>query len=69
MANILDGIVVYTPESNSQTATPVASASRTQTSVIKDNSYLDTTSFQERKAQMIREARERYIQKHGLKNC
>lgn len=68
MANILDGIVVYTPESNPQT-TSVASASKTQTSVIKDNSYLGTISFQERKAQMIREARERYIQKHGLKNC
>lgn len=69
IANILDGVVAYTPEPNSQTATSVASASKTQTSVTKDNSCLGTSSFQERKAQMIKEARERYIQKFGLNNC
>lgn len=69
IANILDGIVAYTPEPSSRTTTPVASASRTQTNTTKDNSCLGTSSFQERKAQMIREARERYIQKHGLTYC
>lgn len=70
IANILDGIVVYTPEpNNTRMTTPVASASKNQTSAKKDNNSFGTSSFQERKAQMIKEARERYIQKHGLKNC
>ncbi|XP_076381647.1 lipid droplet-regulating VLDL assembly factor AUP1 [Megalopta genalis] len=69
IANILDGIVTYTPELSQTSVAPSASRNQVQTSMIKDNSNLGTTSFQERKAKMIREARERYIQKHGLKNC
>ncbi|XP_076662176.1 lipid droplet-regulating VLDL assembly factor AUP1-like isoform X1 [Halictus rubicundus] len=69
IANILDGIVTYTPELSQTNVTPSALCNQIQTSTIKDNSNLGTPSFQERKAKMIREARERYIQKHGLKNC
>lgn len=69
IANILDDIVTYTPEPNPPAATAVISQSRAQTSTAKDNSTLRVSSFQERKAKMIREARERYIQKHGLTNC
>ncbi|XP_043259718.1 lipid droplet-regulating VLDL assembly factor AUP1-like [Colletes gigas] len=69
IANILDGIVTYTPESTQTTITPSASYNQLQTSTIKDNSNLGSSSFQERKAKMIKEARERYIQKHGLKMC
>ncbi|OAD62891.1 Ancient ubiquitous protein 1 [Eufriesea mexicana] len=68
IANILDGIVTYTPDS-SQTVTRSASLNQLQKNTVKDNSNLGSSSFQERKAKMIREARERYIQKHGLKNC
>ncbi|XP_054013949.1 lipid droplet-regulating VLDL assembly factor AUP1-like [Hylaeus anthracinus] len=69
IANILDGIVTYTPESTQTIVTPSASYNQLQTSSVKDNSNLGSSSFQERKAKMIKEARERYIQKHGLKNC
>ncbi|XP_031825854.1 lipid droplet-regulating VLDL assembly factor AUP1-like [Nomia melanderi] len=69
IANILDGIVTYTPELSQTSVAPSASCNQVQTSMVKDNSNLGTSSFQERKAKMIREARERYIQKHGLKNC
>ena len=68
IANILDGIVTYTPDS-SQTVTRSASLNQLQKSTVKDNSNVGSSSFQERKIKMIREARERYIQKHGLKNC
>lgn len=68
IANILDGIVTYTPDS-SQIITRSAPLNQLQKSTVKDNSNLGSSSFQERKAKMIREARERYIQKHGLKNC
>lgn len=68
IANILDGIVTYTPE-----AAP-ANVPRAETSVgkvargaTKENA--GSLSFEERKAKMIREARERYIQKHGLVDC
>ncbi|XP_043529304.1 lipid droplet-regulating VLDL assembly factor AUP1-like [Frieseomelitta varia] len=68
IANILDGIVTYTPDS-SQTVTRSASLNQLQKSTVKDSSNVGSSSFQERKIKMIREARERYIQKHGLKNC
>ncbi|XP_050477140.1 lipid droplet-regulating VLDL assembly factor AUP1-like [Bombus huntii] len=68
IANILDGIVTYTPDS-SQTVTRTASLNQLQKSTVKDNSNVGSSSFQERKIKMLREARERYIQKHGLKNC
>ncbi|CAK9816817.1 Lipid droplet-regulating VLDL assembly factor AUP1 [Anthophora plagiata] len=68
IANILDGIVTYTPES-SQTVTSSTSLNQLQKSTVKATSNLGTSSFQERKAKMIREAWERYVQKHGLKNC
>ena len=69
IANILDGIVTYTPESTQTPVTPPVSFNQPQTGTVKDNSNVGSSSFQERKARMIREARERYIQKHGLKNC
>ncbi|CAL7943344.1 unnamed protein product [Xylocopa violacea] len=68
IANILDGIVTYTPDS-SQTVTRSTSLNQLQKNTVKDNSNLGSSSFQERKAKMIGEARERYIKKHGLKNC
>lgn len=68
IANILDGIVTYTPDS-SQTVTPSASTYHEQRISVKGNSNLGYSSFQKRKDKMIRDARERYIQKHGLKNC
>lgn len=69
IANILDGIVTYTPDSTQATVPPSTSLNQLQISTVKDNSNIGTSSFQERKAKMLREARERYIQKHGLKNC
>ncbi|XP_071565592.1 lipid droplet-regulating VLDL assembly factor AUP1-like [Temnothorax nylanderi] len=65
IANILDGIVTYTPEPNPPAQSSVTSSSG---SSAKDK-VLGTTSFQEKKAKMIQEARERYIKKHGLTNC
>ncbi|XP_011871162.1 PREDICTED: ancient ubiquitous protein 1-like [Vollenhovia emeryi] len=67
IANILDGIVTYTPEPNPPAQSSVTSSSGSSSSA-KDN-VLGTTSFQEKKAKMIQEARERYIKKHGLTNC
>lgn len=68
IANILDGIVTYTPDS-SQTVTPSVSSNQLKKNTVKDNSNLGSPTFHERKAKMIKEARERYIEKHGLKNC
>ncbi|KYN04605.1 PREDICTED: ancient ubiquitous protein 1-like [Cyphomyrmex costatus] len=67
IANILDGIVTYTPEPNPQAQSSVTSSSASSSST-KAN-ILGTISFQEKKAKMIQEARERYIKKHGLTNC
>lgn len=67
IANILDGIVTYTPEPNPSAQSSVTSSSASS-SFAKDKG-LGTTSFQEKKAKMIQEARERYIKKHGLINC
>ncbi|KAL0104296.1 hypothetical protein PUN28_017196 [Cardiocondyla obscurior] len=67
IANILDGIVTYTPEPNPSAQSSVTSSSGSSNST-KDK-VLGTTSFQEKKAKMIQEARERYIKKHGLTNC
>lgn len=67
IANILDGIVTYTPEPNPSAQSSVTSSSASSSSA-KDK-ILGTTSFQEKKAKMIQEARERYIKKHGLTNC
>ncbi|XP_077279641.1 lipid droplet-regulating VLDL assembly factor AUP1-like [Temnothorax americanus] len=64
IANILDGIVTYTPEPN-----PPAQSSVTSSGSSAKDKVLGTTSFQEKKAKMIEEARERYIKKHGLTNC
>lgn len=66
IANILDGIVTYTPEPNPPAQSSVTSSGSTNSA--KDK-VLGTTSFQEKKAKMIQEARERYIKKHGLTNC
>lgn len=67
IANILDGIVTYTPESNPQAPSSITSSSGSPNSA-KDK-ILGISSFQEKKAKMIQEARERYIKKHGLTNC
>jgi len=66
IANILDGIVTYTPEPNPSAQSSVTSSSASSSA--KDK-ILGTTSFQEKKTKMIQEARERYIKKHGLTNC
>lgn len=63
IANILDGIVTYTPESNPAAQTSVTSSGPPSTG--KDK-ILGTVSFQEKKTKMIQEARERYIKKHCL---
>ncbi|EZA51312.1 hypothetical protein DMN91_010787 [Ooceraea biroi] len=68
IANILDGIVTYTPEPNLPVQPTVTSFGGTQQNSTKDKT-LGTSSFQEKKAKMIREARERYIKKHGLTDC
>ncbi|XP_025986976.2 lipid droplet-regulating VLDL assembly factor AUP1 [Solenopsis invicta] len=67
IANILDGIVTYTPEPNPPAQSSATSSSGSSSSA-KDK-VLGTTSFQEKKMKMIQEARERYIKKHGLTNC
>ncbi|KAJ8683388.1 hypothetical protein QAD02_019180 [Eretmocerus hayati] len=70
ITNILDGIVTYTPEPTASTATPSSSRSISPVSSSKTGgSGCASLTFQERKAKMIAEARERYIQKHGLKDC
>lgn len=70
IANILDGIVTYTPEPNPPAAQAAGTSSvNAQPNTAKSSKTLGTSSFQEKKAKMIKEARERYIQKHGLKNC
>lgn len=68
IANILEGIVTYTPEPSPSTFSPPVPIPRAHPGMIKDTGTL-ASSFQERKAKMIQEARERYIQKHGLKTC
>lgn len=68
IANILDGIVTYTPEPNPPAQPSATLPIRSQPASAKGNA-LGISSFQEKKAKMIKEARERYIQKHGLKNC
>ncbi|XP_012225500.1 lipid droplet-regulating VLDL assembly factor AUP1-like [Linepithema humile] len=66
IANILDGIVTYTPDPNPSAHSSVTSSA--SSSSTKDK-ILGTSSFQEKKIKMIQEARERYIKKHGLTNC
>jgi len=66
IANILDGIVTYTPDPNPSAHSSVTSSA--SSSSAKDK-ILGTSSFQEKKIKMIQEARERYIKKHGLTNC
>ncbi|XP_011642409.1 ancient ubiquitous protein 1-like [Pogonomyrmex barbatus] len=67
IANILDGIVTYTPEPNPPAQSSVILSSGSQNSA-KERMFV-ITSFQEKKTKMIQEARERYIKKHGLTNC
>lgn len=70
ITNILDGIVTYTPEAAPTTSTPSSSKSKPSASAPKtSNASTTALTFQERKAKMIAEARERYIEKHGLKDC
>jgi len=66
IANILDGIVTYTPEPN-----PVQPSATSYGNSLENpaKKISGTSSLQERKAKMIREARERYIKKHGLTDC
>lgn len=68
IANLLDGIVTYIPE-QSPSNVPESSVSKHQTQSTKGIKMPGTLSFQERKAKMIADAREKYMEKHGLKNC
>jgi len=67
IANILDGIVTYTPEPNPPVQPSATSYGNFLQNPVKKISGI--SSLQERKAKMIREARERYIKKHGLTDC
>ena len=69
IANLLDGIVTYTPEQPLLTSSADSSETKPQIQPVKTIKMPGTLSFQERKAKMIAEAREKYIQKHELKNC
>lgn len=79
ITNFLDGSTPYTPEGPPAPAPePEASTSSaryvtpTPTGVFPKSARERQLSFQERKAQMIAEARQRYIEKHGLNialNC
>ncbi|XP_011495706.1 PREDICTED: ancient ubiquitous protein 1-like [Ceratosolen solmsi marchali] len=71
ITNILDGIVTYTPETVSTTIAPSSSTNKRYASTMKLNSNNSTVglTFKEKKAKMISEARERYIEKHFLKDC
>ncbi|XP_023315712.1 ancient ubiquitous protein 1-like [Trichogramma pretiosum] len=74
IANFLDGVVTYTPEPTASTSTPgssrasINSTSKGSVSLKKSKNDVYLT-FAERKQKMIVEARERYMLKHGLKNC
>lgn len=68
IANLLDGIVTYTPE-QSPPIVQESSVSKHPIQMTKGIKVPGALSFQERKAKMIAEAREKYIEKHGLKNC
>ncbi|KAJ9598525.1 hypothetical protein L9F63_010796 [Diploptera punctata] len=93
IANILEGVVTYTPQPVESTPLPSTSSvpetvnipststSAPSTSSSTTNLCLDTSapsfprsaqermlSFNERKARLIESARQRYIEKHGLKN-
>lgn len=70
----MDGIVTYTPEpmptTTTTTAVPNSSRNKSSVSIPKvSNTSATALSFQERKAKMIAEAREKYIKKHDLKDC
>lgn len=69
IANLLDGIVTYTPEQPPSTVTAESSQTKSQVQSTKGMKVPGSLSFQERKAKMIAEAREKYMEKHGLKNC
>ncbi|CAH0694345.1 unnamed protein product [Spodoptera exigua] len=73
ITNFLEGVTPYTPEPE-PAAEPQASTSQAQpryvipvpTGVFPKSAKERQLSFQERKAQMIAEARKRYIEKNGL---
>ncbi|XP_059050766.1 lipid droplet-regulating VLDL assembly factor AUP1-like [Achroia grisella] len=69
ITNFLEGVTTYEPEpSTSAPAAPPAPryVTPTPTGVFPKSAKERQLSFQERKAQMIAEARQRYIDKHGL---
>ncbi|CAH0729479.1 unnamed protein product, partial [Brenthis ino] len=79
ITNFLEGLTQYTPEAEA-VIEPQPSTSTAQpkyitpipTGVFPKSAKERQLSFQERKAQMIAEARQRYIEKHGLNialNC
>ena len=68
VANLLDGIVTYTPE---QRGANTSSASSTSDNV-RSLCHADTRenlSFEERKAKMIATARDKYMKKHEITGC
>ncbi|XP_015608145.1 ancient ubiquitous protein 1 [Cephus cinctus] len=69
IANILDGIVTYTPEPTAPAPSSSSNISKVNVTLTKDGNGTGSLTFQQRKAKMIAEARERYILKHGLGNC
>ncbi|OWR49859.1 putative Ancient ubiquitous protein 1 precursor [Danaus plexippus plexippus] len=79
ITNFLEGLVPYTPEAEpvvepqpSTSQAPAKYVTPAPTGVFPKSAKERQMSFQERKAQMIAEARNRYIEKHGLNiamNC
>jgi len=67
VANLLDGIVTYTPEQRSPNLGASSASSNVQSS--HDDNTRKNLSFSERKAQIIAAAREKYIKKHGIADC
>ncbi|CAH2243083.1 jg14104 [Pararge aegeria aegeria] len=74
ITNFLEGLVTYTPEVEtviepqpSTSQAPPKYVTPTPTGTFPKSAKERQMSFQERKAQMIAEARKRYIEKHGLK--
>ncbi|XP_075978638.1 lipid droplet-regulating VLDL assembly factor AUP1-like [Anticarsia gemmatalis] len=73
ITNFLEGVTPYTPEPEppseprpSTSQAPPRYITPTPTGVFPKSAKERQLSFQERKAQMIAEARKRYIEKHGL---
>lgn len=67
VANLLDGIVTYTPEQRSSNSGASNTLDNVQSSSAENPR--ENLSFEERKAKMIATAREKYMKKHGITDC